>query len=54
MAVELNPDGAKLRLALAGALVKAKRPDEAKAALEALLKRNPDHAGAKKMLESLQ
>jgi len=54
VAVELNPDEARLRLALAAALVKDKRPAEAKAALEELLKRHPDHAGAKKMLESVQ
>jgi tetratricopeptide (TPR) repeat protein len=54
VAVELNPDDAGLRLALAGSLVKAGKPAEAKMALEALLKHDPDHAAAKKMLESLR
>ncbi|MEX0679020.1 MAG: tetratricopeptide repeat protein [Pirellulales bacterium] len=54
VAVELNPDDAKSRLALARSLVKADQPAEAKAALEELLKRDPSHSEAKKMLESLE
>ncbi|MEX0979062.1 MAG: tetratricopeptide repeat protein, partial [Pirellulales bacterium] len=54
VAVELNPDDAKLRLALAAALVKANRPADAKAALEALLKREPGDSAARRMLESLE
>jgi len=54
VAVELNPDDLKSHLALARSLVKAQRPADAKAALEVLLKRDPSHSDAKKMLESLQ
>jgi Flp pilus assembly protein TadD len=54
VAVQLKPDDTGLRLALARAFIKSEQPAKAKAALEELLKGNPDHAGAKDMLESLR
>jgi tetratricopeptide (TPR) repeat protein len=54
VAVELEPDDPKRQLALAGALVKANRPAEAKAALKKLLEREPNHTAAKEMLERLK
>jgi tetratricopeptide (TPR) repeat protein len=53
-AVELDSDEPQLRLALAETYVKAKEPAKAKAALEELLKRNPDQPRAKELLESLK
>jgi tetratricopeptide (TPR) repeat protein len=52
-AIELDPDQPKWRLSLAAALVKSDRRAEAKTALEELLKREPDNADAKKLLETL-
>jgi predicted Zn-dependent protease len=54
VAVELSPDDADLQVELAETLRQAGRPAEAKAALEALLKRKPEHAAAKEMLENLE
>ncbi|MGD9723703.1 MAG: tetratricopeptide repeat protein [Pirellulales bacterium] len=53
VAVELDPEHAAFRLDLAKALLQANQQDQAKAALEALLQREPDHAEAKRLKESL-
>jgi predicted Zn-dependent protease len=53
-AVELEPDDPKLRLALAQTYVKAGEAAKAKDALQELLKREPDHAAAAKLLETLK
>jgi predicted Zn-dependent protease len=53
-AVELKPDDSKTQLALADALVQAKQPAKAREVLKRLLKREPDHPGAKKLLESIK
>ena len=53
MAIELNPEQPKLRLALAQMYVKAHEPAQAKTALEELLKQDPRFPGARELLESL-
>jgi tetratricopeptide (TPR) repeat protein len=54
VAVELDPERPKLRLALAETYLKAKRPEDAKAALAELLKRQPDHNDAVRLLETIK
>ena len=52
MAVELDPDALKLQFTLAQTYLKAGQPALAKAALEELLKRDPQYPQAKELLES--
>ncbi len=54
VAVELDPDDSKLRLALAQAYVKANDRAKAKSALEELLKRDPGHVAAAELMETLK
>ncbi|MEX2112822.1 MAG: tetratricopeptide repeat protein [Pirellulales bacterium] len=53
LAVELAPDQTELRLASAQMHIKAGQPEQAKATLKTLLEREPDHAQAKELLETL-
>jgi tetratricopeptide (TPR) repeat protein len=53
-AVRLEPDQSKLRLALAEAYLKAAQPAKAKAALEALLEREPENRAAAELLEKIK
>ncbi|REK05504.1 MAG: tetratricopeptide repeat protein [Planctomycetota bacterium] len=53
VAVELAPEADELRLKHAEALKQAGRSEDAKAALEELLTRQPDYDAARKLLESL-
>ncbi len=53
-AVELEPDDASLRVALAETYLKAKDPGKAKTVLEELLKRDAEQPRAKELLESLK
>jgi tetratricopeptide (TPR) repeat protein len=53
-AVELEPDDASLRLALAETYIKAQAPAKAKGVLEELLKRDAEQPRAKELLESLK
>ncbi len=52
-AVELAPNQVELQLALAQMQFKAGQPERAKATLNELLEREPDHAQAKALLETL-
>jgi predicted Zn-dependent protease len=53
VAVELDPQQPKLRLALAQMYLKAQQPDRAKAAVTELLKRDPDNQAANELLEAI-
>ena len=52
-AVGLKPESSEWLLAQAEALVKDKKPEKAREAINRLLKKEPEHAGAKKLLEEL-
>lgn len=52
--VELKPDALDMRLAQARMLARAGKPDQAKAALDELLRRDADYPGVKELLESLK
>ncbi len=54
VAVEIKPGQLRLRFALAQALVAAKQPDKARAALDDILKRDAKYPGAAQLLESLK
>ena len=54
LAILLDPDALKLRLALAEAWLKAGDPMKSKAALAELLMRDPEHTGAAKLLETIK
>lgn len=54
LAILLDPDALKLRLALAEAWLKAGDPMKSKAALAELLMRDPEHTGATKLLETIK
>ena len=54
IAVELSPDNAAWRMDLARAYLKVGKPQQARQALEALLKIEPDHPEAGPLLEKLE
>lgn len=53
-AIELKPDDSKLPLALAKVLIDAKQPAKAREVLRGLLKKSPDDADARKLLETVK
>ncbi|MGE0608619.1 MAG: tetratricopeptide repeat protein [Pirellulales bacterium] len=53
-ALRYQPGDKAARFGLAQALAKSGQPQQAKAALEALLKQSPDYPGAKELLEGLK
>lgn len=53
-AMELKPDDPKMPLALAKVLIEAKRPAKARKVLQQLLKKSPENADAKDLLETVK